>query len=95
MDGDWLLKMLENIQRDHKESLAEIRLDIKGDLDDIKTLLREQNGRIGRAETRITVIETERAQEDKQAMRKGTTWGVISAAGITGLFKAVEAFFKP
>lgn len=92
--SDWLLKMLETIQRDHKESIAELRLEMKGDFDDVKGLLREQNGRIGRAETRLTVIETERTQEDKQAMKKGTLWGGISAAGVTGLIEALRAFLS-
>ena len=91
--GDWLLKMLEHIQRDHKESIAELRLDMGRDFNDVKSLLREQNGRVGRAETRLTIIETERAQEDKQAMRKGTLWGGIAAAGFTAMLEAVKAIW--
>lgn len=94
-EQDWLLKMLENIQRDHKESIATLRLEMKGDFDDVKGLLREQNGRVGRVETRVTIIETERGQEDKQALKRGGAVAVAASAALTGIVEIVKAVFRP
>jgi hypothetical protein len=40
--------------------------------------------------TRLTVIETARSEEAKQAVRRSTLAGIIASIGMTGLLRAVQ-----
>lgn len=60
------------------------------ELDEIKGLLRVQNGRVGLAETRLTIIETERKKEAESMLRRGTWAGIVAACGFEALMEVVK-----
>ena len=45
-------------------------------------------------EKRVTVIEVERAQEQKQAMKQSTLMGALAAASFTGLVELLRRVWK-
>jgi hypothetical protein len=90
--GDWLYKFLDTFQRDHREVFTELRLEMSKDTDEIKALIREQNGRIGRSETRLTVIETERASEERQAIKRGATTSLLVSSAVMVAMELIKSW---
>lgn len=91
-ERDWLYELLDKWRKEHSEELAAFRLEVRKDSDDIKAMLREQNGRVKKSEDRILTIEVERAQEDKHAMKRGGTAGVLTGGGIVAVIEMVKAY---
>lgn len=91
-ERDWLYEMLEGMRQDQRDGLAQLRLDMNKGFDQLWGEAKIQNGRVRTSEERLTVIETERRQEDKLAAKRGAVAGIVASAGLAGLIEAIKAY---
>lgn len=99
-EGDWILRLLEGIREDNRATLVQLRSDMsqmRSDMNDGFERMRDemqiQNGRVRKSEERILVIETERKEEDKQAVKRGVWTGIVASAGLTGILEIAKSIF--
>lgn len=92
-ERDWLYEMLEGMRQDQRDSLAQMRIDMNKGFDQMRDEMQIQNGRVRKSEDRLTIIETQRTEEDKQAVKRGVWAGLVASAGLTGVLKVLESVF--
>lgn len=92
-ERDWLYEMLDGLRKDQREQATQFRLEMNAGLEGMRGELRVQNGRVRQTEDRLTVIETERREEDKQAVKRGVFTGLVASTGLTVVIKLAERLF--
>lgn len=94
-EQDHLYNMVEGIRNDQREQFAQMRAEVNAALERIRDEMAIQNGRVRTSENRLTVIETSRTAEDKQAMKTGAWTALVASAGLTGLIEVVKSWIRP
>lgn len=93
-ERDWLYELLEGLRQDQREQAAQFRLDMNTGLSSVRDELRLQNGRVRETENRLTKIEVERQEEDKQAVKRGMFTALLASSGLTVVIKLAERLFS-
>lgn len=76
-----------------QESHRRLRELIEESVRDLKLEMAQHAKDDAVVEKRVTIIETQRAEEAKVAMKHGAWAGVIAAAGLSGAIQLVKAYF--
>lgn len=66
---------------------------LKDGFSGINKRLDVSNGRLGKVEDAVLIIQTERAAEEKHALKRGTWAGLFASAGLTGLITVLKGYF--
>ena len=94
LPADWLFNELSMLKDETKERHERLRGDMKSGFDLLVVKLDQHAKDDAAVEKRVTIIETQRTDEEKQAVRRGTWAGILAAAGLTGALKAIEHLWK-
>lgn len=83
---------IENLSKG--EFLAHIGY-VREDIAQVNKRLDDLNGRTRISETRLTTIETSRAEEAKQSVRRGTWAGIVAGATTGAVMNAIARWLRP
>lgn len=93
-ERDWLYEMLEGLRRDQREQSAALRVEMSHGFEQLRDEMQIQNGRVRKSEERLTIIETERAGEERLAVKRGAAIALLASAGLTGLVELAKGLFR-
>ena len=86
----WLYDELAAMRRETTEQHQRLRADMTAGFDRIRAELVVRQDLIQDHGDRLLIIETQRAAEAQQTIRRGTWAGMLAAAALTALMKIVE-----
>jgi hypothetical protein len=89
-----IIQLFDNVSQQIQENHTRLRADMTTGLREVRDEMRLQNGRVRAVEQKLTVIETERAAEEKQALKKATWVGMLAAALVQTLMKLIEGVHR-
>ncbi len=96
-ETEWLFHRLNTLEDKIDNQHARLRQDMTSGFEKVSVTMQEAFGKCDREvhchALRLTVIETERAQEAKQVMKLSTTAGAVAGAGLTIITEAVKSIF--
>ena len=92
--ADWLWNELNSLRGEIKDQHQRLRADMNGGFDRLRTEMQFQNGRVSQNDTRITIIETQRAEEAKVIIKRSAWASLLAATGLTGVVEFVRHYWK-
>jgi uncharacterized protein YoxC len=96
-ETDWLFHRLNTLEEKIDAQHSRLRGDMTTNFDKLSASVKDMfdrcDTRISINTTRLTVIETERTVEARQAVKRGTAAGAIAATGLTVVAEAVKHLF--
>ena len=86
----WLIERLDTLEQRLLEHSRAVRADMNIGFRDLTLRLVAQDTEVQITRDRVLVIETERKEEAKQQVRRGTVAGIFSAAGLTAMWEIIQ-----
>lgn len=97
-ETEWLFQRLNDLENQMRDQHQRLRSDMNAGFTRVTHEIGERVSPLERrAEDhsgRLLTIEVERRAEAQQALKRGTWAGVLAGAGITGVFKVLEHWWK-
>lgn len=90
---DWLFETLSDIKAQEVRHSAELRAEMRDGFKALSAAFEAHEGQDRKVADRVLVIETQRADEAKAAIKRGAWAGIVAAAGLTGLIQIGKALF--
>ena len=86
----WLKDRLDNIERRMADHNSAMRADMSVGFSDLRRTLSEHEADDNALAMRVTIIETQREEESKQAMRGGVWAGIFAAGSLTAVWEVFK-----
>ena len=83
----WLKDRLDNIERRMVDHNSAMRSDMNIGFSDLRRTLADHEVADNEVKLRVTIIETQREEEAKQAVRGGVWAGIFAAGGLTAAWE--------
>ena len=86
----WLHEAIRDLRQSNSEQHQRLRQDFQEFTQELRNEQRERMTMMRSTEHRVTVIETQRADEATATVRRGVMSGMLAAAGLTALWETVK-----
>ena len=87
---EWLLDRLDRLESRLLEHSRTVRAELLAAIAATDLKLTAVQTESGNARERLTIIETERREEQKQSIRIGAITGLLAATGLTALWEILK-----
>jgi len=91
---DWLFDTLNRLEATQTRHASEIRTEMRAGFDRLGKDLQAHEVEDRALANDVLIIKTQRASEAAQAFKRSSFISILTASGVTGLFKVVDHFFK-